>query len=96
MKYEYDPRRRRLLSENDTDDSGIENRERLLPEIAEEPVNENAEHHAMEEDAGSTCVKNRVADPLVATRGSRNESSPLLNHTNFADTRSPAYGTSLL
>ena len=96
MKYEYDPRRRRLLSENDTDDSGIENRERLLPEIAEEPVNENVEDHAMEEDTGSTYVKNRVADPFVATRGGRNESSPLLNHTNFADTRSPAYGTSLL
>ena len=49
MKYEYDPRRRRLLSENDTDDSGIENRERLLPEIAEEPVNEKAERRTMEE-----------------------------------------------
>ena len=94
MKYEYDPRRRRLLSENDTDDSGIENRERLLPEIAEEPVNEKAERRTMEEDTESTGVKNRMVDPFVATRGNRNESSPLLNHTNFTDTRSPAYGTS--
>lgn len=93
MKYEYDPRRRRLLSENETEDSSIEKCERLLPEIAEEPVNETIEHNVVEEGVEVNPGKTDTVESFVATNSSRNESSPLLNHLSVPRTGSPAYGT---
>lgn len=97
MKYEYDPRRKRLLSENNMDKGNThsdgDHDERLLPEIAEEATdNEDAYYDNDDYDNIKSVSGSNNNEVNNRKRFGGNEKAPLLQKQSHGDVGG-VYGT---